>query len=271
MKLEHVLRTVCAALVLSLATTGANVARGGALNLAVDSSQSSLSIGLNVLSGLLNLPLGNVTLSGAAPGIPGVLPPGSPNTTGFLGEVTKFGGIPGVLDDYGAGAFGTSLSISTGNIPFVGSFTAGLNVPGFQLDTGTFSPISAALNTATYNVGGLGLDITAGNFTYSGSGLLLGVLGSGTINFGINLLNGALAPNTQALLTLGPGPPSNQPATLRVPVNTSANLLGGLIGLSMQGTIVFTGVSVPEPGTWALLITGVVGFLPLARRRARRS
>lgn len=242
-------------------------ARAGTMRLAVDSSQSSLTISVNVLNNLLNLNLGTATLSGPTPANPPVLPPPTPNTLGFLGDIQALANVPGQLTSFGGGAAGTNLSISTGNIPFVGSLTLGLNVPIFTLDTGSYLPTSSMSGMATYDWSGVDFDVEAGQFTYSGSGLLLGIIGNGAINFGLNLLNSDLGSGTLAKLTLGPGPPSNQLVTLEVPINSSAGLIPGVLDLGFSGKVVFTGIRVPEPSTWALLIVGLGALVPVARRR----
>lgn len=245
----------------------ANASRAGTMLLAVDSNLSNVSISLDVLNGVLSPTLGTVTLSGAAPAAPPVLPPGSPNTLGFLGDIQALANVPGLLTSYGGGASGTNLSFSTGTIPFVGSLTVGLNVPIFTLDTGPFAPTSSMPGMAFYDFGGVDFDVEAGQFSYAGTGLVLGLLGSGTIDFGLNLLSSDLAAGTMAKLTLGAGPPSNQAVTLEVPINSTADLLPGVLGLGFSGTLVFTGIRVPEPGTWALLVLGTVGLMPCLRRR----
>lgn len=237
------------------------------MSLAVDSSQSSLTISLEVLGGILNPSLGTLTLSGAAPAVPPVLPPANPNTLGFLGDIQALANVPGQLTSFGGGGSGTNLSFSTGNIPFVGSLSLGLSVPIFTLDVGSFLPSSSMSGMATYDFGGVDFDIEAGQFTYAGTGLVLGIIGNGVIDFGLNLLSSDLAPGTTAKLTLGPGPPSNQPVTLEVPINATAGLIPGIFDIGLSGRVVFTGVRVPEPSTWALLVLGLGVLAPAARRR----
>lgn len=243
-------------------------ASAGTMRLGVNSSLSQVTVSLNVLSGLLNLGLGTATLSGPQPPVPPTVP--FPNNLGYLGDVVAGANVPVQLTNYGAGAAGNSLALSTGNIPFVGSLSVGLNVPVFDIETGVWLPSSASSGMATFDFSGVNLGIKAGDFTYSGSGLVLGIIGSGTINFGSSILNGDLAPGTTAKLTLGAGPPSNQLVTLEVPINTTANVLPGLIGFGLSGRVVFTGVRIPEPSTMALGLVALLSMAPTVVRRVRR-
>jgi hypothetical protein len=98
-----------------------------------------------------------------------------------------------------------------------------------------------------------------------------------TINFLPNLFSVTLPPGSIGKIDLGAGPPNNQLVTLTIPLNVTVPIyeygnssLGATLSALLTGNLVLTGISVPEPSSVVLFGIGVVGAIPVIRRRLRR-
>lgn len=256
--------------------------------LGVDSAQSNFTAKLTFFADIpllghydLSTPAVNATPQGAAPAINAV----PPATLGFLGDLLTSGpqpGTPGQLTSLGGGFTFIDVvqTLNGPNIPFVGggSVTLGLVAPHITIANGdSFLPVAAGVGTGTYDFGGLDLTLSGGNFSYSSSGYL-NFIGSDSINFLTDAATVTLPSGSLGSIALGNGPPGAQPVTLTLPLNVTVPLfsvgdttLGAGINAVFGGTVVFTGILVPEPGSIVLLGVGLCAALPLVRRMKRRS
>lgn len=267
------------ALSLTVATTQA-----GPLNLSVNSALSSFSAQLEVDASIFSFPASfstpslKATLSGAAPGF-ATIPPAK---TGYLGKVAIAGslpGTPGTLGNSGGGFDFTNISqtINGPNIFGGGSVTLKLTAPHVDIvPGGPYPAISPIVGTADYDFSGLKLDVSGGSFSYSSTGYL-SFLGSNTVNFLPNLFSVNLPSGSIGKIQLGAGPPNNQLVTLTIPLAMTVPLfdigdtfLGASLNAVFAGNLVLTGISVPEPSSVVLLGVGIVGAIPVLRRRLRR-
>jgi hypothetical protein len=266
-------KSLAVAIVLGLIAHCDISAQAASLNLAVDSSQSSLSESIGLTATVLGFPFTvaspavSQTLSGAAPG--NVSPPAH---TGWLGSVALAGNVPGTLTDQGGGFGFTNLNVTLNgpSIPLLGggSVSVGLMAPHISIGLdGPFSPLSSGAGTATYDVSGLPLQLDAGLFNYSSTGYL-NFIGSGSVPLLSNIVNISLPSGSHGTLNL-----SGNHVTLSIPLNVSIPLLsvgnstlGASLDAILSGTAVFTGV-IPEPSSLVLLGVGLGMLLPLARRR----
>lgn len=278
-------RMLTAAVALVALSLAATSIQAGPLNLGVNSGLSSFSIKLQLAASVpilgpvsINSPSLSATLSGAAPGF-ATIPPA---TTGYLGKVAIAGsgpGTPGTLENFGGGFNFTDISktLNGPNILGGGSVTLDLKAPHVDIiPGGPYAAIAPAVGVSTYDLSGLLLDISGGSFSYSSTGYL-SFLGSDTINFLPNFAKVALPPGSIGKLELGAGPPNNQLATLTIPLTMTVPLhevgntfLGASINALICGELVLTGISVPEPSSIVLFGVGIVGAIPVLRRRMRR-
>jgi hypothetical protein len=277
-----------AASAVTLILAAATSIQAGPLNLAVDSDLSSFSAQLQIAASIpfvgpvaIDSPSLNATLSGAAPGF-ATIPPA---TTGYLGKVAIAGslpgtpGTPGTLENFGGGFDFTNISqtINGPNIFGGGSVTLKLTAPHVNLvPGGPYPAISPVVGTADYDFSGLQLDGSGGTFSYSSTGYL-SFLGSDTINILPNLFSVNLPPGSIGKIQLGAGPPNNQLVTLTIPLAMTVPLydvgdtfLGATLNAVFAGELVLTGISVPEPSSVVLLGLGIVGAIPVLRRRMQR-
>lgn len=265
----------------------ASQAQAALLVLGVDTALSDFSAKLNLKAAVPLLPPINVTsptltanLFGAAPD-PNIVPA----ITGFLGDVGLTGGAPGTpgqLDSDGGG-FSFSDLKTTINVPDFGfgpgSLSLHLQAPHVNIeDAVSFLPTAAVNGFGTYDFAGLDLTVDGALLGYSSSGLL-SFLGSGTTKILPGIAKVTLPPNSLGSLTLGAGPPNAIPATLEIPLNVTVPLfslgnstLGATGNVIFGGKAVFTGLAVvPEPGSIVLLGVGLLVAVPLAARRFRRA
>ena len=277
----RMLTAAVALVALSLTVTST---QAGPLNLAVDSNLSSFSAKLQIDASVFTIPASfstpsiGATLSGAAPGF-ATIPPA---TTGYLGKVAIAGagpGTPGTLENYGGGFDFSNISdtINGPNIFGGGSVSFKLTTPHVDIvPGGPYPAIAPIVGTADYDFSGLGLDLSGGTFSYSSTGYL-SFLGSDTINFLPNLYSVNLPPGSIGKIQLGAGPPNNQLVTLTIPLNMTVpifdhgdDFLGATLNAVFSGNLVLTGISVPEPSSVVLLGIGIVGAIPVIRRRRQR-
>jgi hypothetical protein len=280
----RILTAAVALVALSLTVTST---QAGPINLGVDSNLSSFSIELQFAAAIpvigpisINTPSLGATLSGAAPGF-ATIPPA---TTGYLGKVAIAGagpGTPGTLENYGGGFNFTDISKTLNGpvLPIVGGGSVTLDLKAPHVDIvpgGPYPAIAPIVGTADYDFSGLLLDLSGGTFSYSSTGYL-SFLGSDSINILPNFATVALPPGSIGKIQLGAGPPSNQLVTLTIPLAMTVplyevgdSILGASINAIVAGNLVLTGISVPEPSSVVLLGLGMVGAIPVIRRRLRR-
>lgn len=162
------------------------------------------------------------------------------------------------------------LNLSLG---FLGNVAAGLQSVAAGLPTGVVNPTGSTATTYTYDLGGTTLFLNGGVITYSGSGPVGALLGSGSFDFNTDPLSFPI-PNGVAIatLTLGPGSPNNTPVTLDIPLNVSTIVTTDPIQIdaALNARIVLTGVRIPEPGTMVLMGLGLIGLVPVVRRKLAR-
>lgn len=227
-------------------------------SLEIDSSVSKLTLTVSALGGAATGAV-TTTLSSAANASDGL--------DGEIDLADAANNIPGAGSTNTGGATLTNekLTISLG---FLGGVDAGLVDVHAAIGAGILNEIGPQIagnpGSNTYDIGGTQLTLDAGAITYSGTGPVGGTLGSGSIDPPIGF---ALPAGTKAIVQMGPGPNSRN-MTLTIPVNVQTTVTTDPIAIdaSLVGQIVFTGVRVPEPGTIALLVIGMIGLVPVARR-----
>ena len=138
-------------------------------------------------------------------------------------------------------AFTSVAYTNSDNDPATGTTLYGIDAGLGQLVT-ISNPNGGAVNT----VGSLGL----GAFT-SVTGFDIVTVGGVNTAYFSAILNGSITSNLYTI-NLGTG---------------AATLVGAVGGAGLQGLAL---TSVPEPGTWALMVTGLIGLGGITRRRRRR-
>lgn len=226
--------------------------------LAVSGVASAKPIAWNIDESLSFLTLKLTTLSGAVTGQVTVSMSGSGTADQDNADVLSLLGGNALLSD-------ATLDLSLG---FLGNIAAGLQSVGVGLPTGVFNPVGN-----TYDLGGGALNLNSGIITYSGSGPVGGLLGTGSFDFNTDPISFPI-PNGLAIATLteGVGPPNATPVTLDIPLNVSTIVTTDPIQVdaALTARIVLTGVRIPEPGTMALMGLGLIGIIPVVRRRLAR-
>lgn len=226
--------------------------------LAVSGVASAKPIAWQIDSNLSFLSLKLTTLSGAVTGeAKATMTGGGTADLDNANVLSLLGGNAALSDE--------QLNLSLG---FLGNVAAGLQSLGVGLPTGVFNPVGN-----TYDLGGGALIINSGMITYSGSGPVGTLLGTGAFNFNTDPLVFAI-PNGIAIasLTVGAGPPNATPVTLDIPLNISTIVTTDPIQIdaALTARIVLTGVRIPEPGTMALMGLGLIGIIPVIRRKLAR-
>ena len=261
--------TVLAALI--LLTLSVQNAHALPYTLRVDSAQSSVALEIQAL---LNNASGS-TSTNASSGLP---PVGGPYTTGAGGNLEDGAPTfaPGDLTVAGGG-FNLATASLTIPLGFIGSLNAGIQNVGASIGpigpvTGS-APVGGDPGMNTYDVGGLAITLNSGFLTYSGTGLVAGLIGTQGIDFSVNNANLVLPPGTLATMKMASPTPFNNALTLSVPLalSTIVTSLPIRVDAFLTGTLVLTGVRVAEPGTVALMAIGLVGLVPVVRKRLKKA
>lgn len=220
----------------------------------VSGTSNSYSGGTTITGGKLRV----TNTAGSATGTGTVLVSGSLGTatlagTGFIsGTTTVVGGghiAPGVNTAGANGNFGAAGTISLGN-------SGGLTLTNANLDFDLSSSAAIAGN-GTNDL--ISLSLTPG--TGTGGALLL----SNTANFTFNELNSSLAMGTAYTLISG----ANSVSGFN-PAQWTTSFVNGTTYIPTYQTtadgLQVTFAAVPEPGTWAMMLSGF-GMLVVLRRR----
>lgn len=162
-----------------------------------------------------------------------------------------------------------------------GRIDAGISNLAARLPTGSYAP---TLNYAgppgygRYDLSGAPLTIDGGLLTYSGTGSLGGLLGSGSLDFAAAPLSFFAPPGTTGhLLKSAPGPRGGEVVVFGVPLDIRTPVIQDplAVDLRIRGQLVLYGfragaggsLAVPEPASWALLTIGGAACVVAARRR----
>ena len=196
------------------------------------------------------------------------------------GAQTSLGGNDLVIyiDNGKGGGIGTSTASLTDTDD--GGREAASEYSGTQRSTLTFGTLMSpqfALDLSINNSNVYGL-VNSGTFTFLG-GQTVGSAGQGGVTYTVATVNGnTVLTDTVPAADLGLS--ANTAATLKLlgiqvsetgySSNEATVSLTGNLGYGNTQTIggVNTFVAAPEPGTWAILLTGGLGALALVRRRA---
>lgn len=247
-----------------------NNAQAAPYALQIDPSQSTLNLFVTTLLGIRT---GDVNTNFTS-GLPVA---GGPATTGAAGDVQDGAPsfAPGTLTDNGNG-FNLVNASMTIPLEFLGSLSVGATGIGGTISLSGplngINPIGGDPGSNEYDLTGQSLTLNAGSLTYGGSGLIASQISPGGIDFGADSESFAFAPGAKALVNLGSPQPFNSAMTLTVPVSLSTSIITLPIQIDaiLTGTLVFTGLRVAEPGTFVLLAMGMVGMVPVVRRRMQR-
>jgi len=261
---QRMKKTPLWAIVATLTLLG-STANAAPFLLTVDSSQSTIALTIAAIGGAATGAV-NTTVSGTIAGDLLALPIG-PNfqpdaltiqTTGILGA-TQIGLTNG------------SLSVSLG---FLGSIEAETFGVGATLDSqGALPPSTPGIPTSLYDPNGTVLTLNIGHITYKGAGAVGGLLGSGTFDFVADPTSVVVpsAPDTVGITIAQNAGPKG--VTLIIPLNVTTTVVTDPVDVTanVTGFIVATGFMVPEPGTVMLLAIGVIGLVPVIRKRFAKS
>jgi hypothetical protein len=252
--MKKLFSTAACAAIAALALT--SVAQAKHIDLSVNASASTINIVVSALSGL-------ATGSSVA-SFTGLQP-----AQGLDGDLQDIGGDPSQLtiaNNPGQGAFLSNTSINVGGGLAVASLT---NVHATIGSGGPFAGSGGGADNSDFDLGGTGL--TLDNGVLVANVPLFGI--ATTLDFFVAPASFTLPPATIANAKLGAGPPTNQPVTLTIPVNIVTALTSGtatIATVTLNGSIVLTGIRIPEPGTFALLGLGLMGLVPILRNRLRK-
>jgi hypothetical protein len=174
-------------------------------------------------------------------------------TAGTNLRVNPDNGVP-VVDGpytYASGDASTGAPAFSG-VAYTNSDTdpaTGTTLFGIDGTRGTLVRITSPNGGAVNTVGSLGL-----NFAPTVTGFDIVTVGSSNFAFFSALTTGAVSNFYSLNLDTGAA--------------TFVGAVGGASGVGLQGLAI---AAVPEPGTWALLATGLAGLAGVARRRTRRA
>jgi autotransporter-associated beta strand protein len=253
---------------------GAQTQTGTISSIDVPGGVTNPTHGVNRISGALEAGITNVTQNSSNSS----LEFNGDNST-FTGTVTVSQGTLTVNTSTGSGA----VTVNGGTLKVVGTVDGNLAVNGGLL-TGTGSTAVTTLGaggTIAPGTGGIGT-LSTGNLTWTSGGTmsfdlssvdnlsdLLAVNGVFDLSSGSNFtfnFTGGMVGQTYTLVTFG----TAGGGLVSGSQFTAQGATGDFTLDRTAGTLTFTLAAVPEPGTIALVVTGMSGLLLIARQRGSR-
>lgn len=251
--------------------SGAQTQTGTISSIDAPGGVTNPTLGVNRINGALGAGITNVTQNSSN----STLELNGDNSA-FTGTVTVSQGTLTVNTSTGAGA----VTVNGGTLKVVGTVSGNLAVNGGML-TGTGSTAVTTLGaggTIAPGTGGIGT-LSTGNLTWTSGGTmsfdlssvdnssdLLAVNGVFDLSSGSNFtfnFTGGMEGQTYTLVTFG----TAGGGLVSGSQFTAQGATGNFTLDPTAGTLTFTLAAVPEPGTVALLVTGMSGLLFIIRRR----
>jgi hypothetical protein len=176
------------------------------------------------------------------------------------------------LDDADFTLSDASLTVSLGFLGGVSAATFSLHLGGEGPMVGA-TPIGGGMSVADF--GGTTLELDGGTVTYKGTGAIGGLLGSGTFDFSSAPLALVLPPGSTVTISEALVGVGTTAVTVDIPLAFMDTITTDPVDVAvdLSGLITLTGLKIfiiPEPATWVMIGLGLVGIIPLVRRKLRK-